>query len=862
MEKIILVDGNNLLFRSYYATAYNGNFMKNSKGFPTNGLFGFVNMINKIILEEKPVYMIVAFDKGKTFRHEKYEAYKGGRIETPEELKLQFPVAKELLKDMGIKYYEIDNYEADDIIGTFAEYCNKDSEYIGTIISSDKDLLQLISSDVDIKLLKSKDYIRYNEKNFKEEYGIDPINVIDLKALMGDSSDNIPGVKGIGEKTALKLLQEYKSLDGIYSNIDNIKGAVKEKLITYKTDAYMSYDLATIVKNVPVEINLSDIKYLGPQHKELNNLYEELEFYSFLKKDTIPQSNKTIDIKVINNPNEIKITRPCAIYLEVLGTNYHTAEVLGIAVYNDEDSFYIPAEYIKECNEKLESLEKYTYDLKKEYVALKKMDLYISNITFDTMLAAYLLDYNVKDDIAYIANNFDADIPFYEKTYGKNNKLIKPSDDIIAYNTIMKAKFIFETYQIFYDKLFEEKELDLLTKIEMPLSYVLGDMEYDGVCVDENKLNEMGEEIKIKLELISNDIYNYAGIKFNISSPSQLGEILFEKLNLPHGKKLKTGFSTSVDVLSKLKGKHPIIDLIMEHRTLTKLYTTYIEGLKPCITEDGKIHTIYTQALTRTGRLSSIEPNLQNIPIRYEYGRLIRKAFVPRENSIILSGDYSQIELRILSHMANVDTLIEAFKKGIDIHTKTASDIFKVDIDQVTKNQRRLAKAVNFGIIYGISPYGLSENTGISIAEAKEFIDNYFASYPGIKEYMDGTIKEAYEKKYVTTLFNRKRLINELSNSNYMIRQQGERIALNTPIQGTSADIIKKAMVDLHNIFKERNIKSKLIIQVHDELVLDVLKDEQVEVTQILTDVMENAFKLNVPLKVDIEYGNNWYEAK
>lgn len=862
MEKIILVDGNNLLFRSYYATAYNGNFMKNSKGFPTNGLFGFTNMINKIILEEKPVYMIVAFDKGKTFRHDKYEAYKDGRIATPEELKMQFPIAKELLTYMGIKYYEIDNYEADDIIGTFAEYCNKDSEYIGTIISSDKDLLQLISSDVDIKLLKSKDYIRYNESSFKEEYGIDPIRIIDLKALMGDSSDNIPGVKGVGEKTALKLLQEYKSLDNIYEHIDDIKGALKEKLISNKKEAYMSFDLATIVKDVPVDINLDDIKYHGPNHELLNKMYDNLEFYSFLKKDFIPQKEKPSEIKIIKNINEINITKSCAIYLELLGTNYHTSEILGMAVYNSEDSFYVPYTILKESLVKIDQVEKYTYDLKKTYVALKKQDLEISKITFDTMLATYLLDYNVKDDIAYIANNFDADIPFYEKTYGKNNKLIKPADDIIAYNTIMKAKFIYETYDKFHDKLFDEKELSLLEEIEMPLSYVLGDMEFDGVCVDENTLEEMGQEIKIKLDLISNDIYNYAGVKFNISSPSQLGEVLFEKLNLQRGKKIKTGFSTSVDVLEKLRGKHPIIDLIMEHRTLSKLYTTYIEGLKSCIASDGKIHTIYTQATTRTGRLSSTEPNLQNIPIRYEYGRLIRKAFVPRKNSLILSGDYSQIELRILSHMANVTTLIDAFKKGIDIHTKTASDIFKVDIENVTKNQRRLAKAVNFGIIYGISPYGLSENTGISIAEAKQFIDDYFISYPGIKEYMDKTIKEAYEKKYVTTLLNRKRVIDELSNTNYMIRQQGERIALNTPIQGTSADIIKKAMVEIHSKFKKGNIKSKLIIQVHDELVLDVVEEELEKVKKILVDTMEHTFELSVPLKVDVEYGKNWYEAK
>lgn len=862
MEKIILVDGNNLLFRSYYATAYNGNFMKNSKGFPTNALFGFTNMINKIVLEEKPVHMIVAFDKGKTFRHEKYDSYKGGRIETPEELKLQFPIAKELLTKMGIKYYEIDNYEADDIIGTFAEYCNKDSEYIGTIVSSDKDLLQLISSDVDIKLLKQKDYIRYNEKTFFEAYGIEPKKVVDLKALMGDPSDNIPGVKGIGEKTALKLLQEYKSLDGIYENIDSIKGSVHDKLVNDKDNAYMSYDLATIVRNVPMEIDINDIKYKGADHKELNKMYEDLEFYSFLKNEEKKIEQKPIDIKVIKNVNEIKITKPCAVYLENLGLNYHQADMLGIGVYNDEDSFYIPIELYKENPHILDNIPKYTYDLKKLYVSLKKENIEIKNITFDTMLAAYLLDYNVKDDIANIANSFDYDVPFYENTYGKNNKLIKPSDDVIAYNTIIKAKFIYESYNIFMNKLKEEELIKLLDEIEMPLSYVLGDMEYDGIYVDKNVLKEMGEEINIKLELISKDIYNFAGCEFNISSPSQLGDVLFEKLDLPHGKKTKTGYSTSVEVLEKLKDKHPIINLIMEHRMLSKLYSTYVEGLNNFISSDNKIHTIYTQTVARTGRLSSIEPNLQNIPIRYEYGRLIRKAFVPSKDSVILSGDYSQIELRILAHMANIETLIEAFNNNIDIHTKTASDIFNVEIDNVTKNMRRIAKAVNFGIIYGISPYGLATNANISNSDAKTFIDNYFNSYPGIKEYMDDTIKEAYDKKYVRTLFNRKRVILELSNSNYMIRQQGERMALNTPIQGTSADIIKKAMIDVHDRFIKEKLESKLILQVHDELIIDTKKEELDKVKEILTDVMENTFKLSVPLKVDIEYGNNWYEAK
>ena len=854
MEKIILVDGNNLLFRSYYATAYNGNLMKNSKGFPTNALFGFTNMINKIIEEEKPTYIMVAFDKGKTFRHDKYDFYKQGRIETPNELKAQFPKAKELLDAMGIKYLEIDNYEADDIIGTLAEYCNNDPNFIGTIISSDKDLLQLISNDIDIKLLKQKDYIRYNEKTFTDEYKIKPINIIDLKALMGDSSDNIPGVKGIGEKTALKLLQEYKTLDGIYENIDKITGKVKEKLLADKENAYMSYEVATIYKKVPLEIKIEDLKYKGKTDK-LNDIYEELEFYSFLKKES--KKEEKINVTIIDDINKINIDKECAIYLEILGTNYHTSPIIGLGLYNKDIAYYIPFEKLNNLDF-LKNIDITTYDLKKIYVALKWHNLNLDKVNNDLMIATSLLEYNTKDDIAYLANQFNYNIPFYDTTFGKSNKQI-PLD--IANIVVNKAKFIYEIKEEILNKITAEKLQDLYYNIEMPLAYVLGDMEYDGVHVDKNILNEMGEDIKIKLELLSKDIYNQAGCEFNISSPNQLGEVLFEKLNLPHGKKGKTGYSTAIDVLNKLKGKHPIINLIIEYRMLTKLYTTYIEGLINAI-KDGKIHTIYTQTLTRTGRLSSIEPNLQNIPVRTEYGRLIRKAFVPSKDSVIISGDYSQIELRILAHIANVPTLIEAFNNDLDIHSKTASDIFKVPPSLVTKEMRRIAKAVNFGIIYGISSFGLSENLNISNKEAKNFIDTYLKTYPGIQDYMDKAIKQAYERGYAKTLFNRKRSIDELKNTNYMIRQSGERMALNTPIQGTSADIIKKAMVEIHRKIKENNLKSKLIIQVHDELVFDCLKEEQEKITKLMKDVMENICKLKVPLKIDVEYGNNWYEAK
>jgi len=858
MEKIIMIDGNNLLFRSYYATAYNGNFMKNSKGFPTNALFGFANMINKIIQEEKPVYMIVAFDKGKTFRHEKYDFYKDGRSETPEELKMQFPVAKELLTAMGIKYYEIDNYEADDIIGTFAKYCDMDDNYDGLIVSSDKDLLQLISPHVEMKLLKPKDYVRYNKDSFKEDWGIEPINIIDLKALMGDSSDNIPGVKGIGEKTALKLLKEYKTLDSVYENIDKIKGATHDKLVADKDNAYMSYEIATIYKDVPMDINIPDIKYLGSNDK-LKGIYEELEFYSLLKsvKQTDIKEEKVV-YKKVTDIKDIDITDDCAVYLELDNTNYHKANILGMGVYNKDVSLYIPFDILRQNPTFLKNVNKYTFDYKKMLVSFKKNNIDLDNVVFDTAIAAYLLEYNLKEDIAYLASQFGYRIPFYS-----NIELEKLSREDIEEICVERAKFIYETKLKFEENLKEKEMYSLFKDIELPLSEVLSDMEYTGFTVDKSKLIDMGEELKIKIELITKTIYNYAGCEFNISSPQQLGEILFEKLNLPHkAKKGRNGYSTAADVLEKIRDRHPIIDCILEYRLLTKLYTTYIEGLINFIYEDGKIHTIYTQTLTRTGRLSSIEPNLQNIPIRNEYGRLIRKAFIPSEDSIIVSADYSQIELRIFSCMANVDSLKSAFNNDIDIHTKTASDIFKVPIEAVTKDMRRMAKAVNFGILYGISGFGLSENLNIDAKDATKFINDYYETYPGIKDYKNECIKKAHEIGYVKTMFGRIRTIHELNNKNYMIRSAAERMALNTPIQGTSADIIKIAMVKLFNEFNKNNLKSKILVQVHDELVVDCKKDEFEIVKKLMKEVMENVIKLEVPLLIDIEYGDNWYQAK
>jgi DNA polymerase I len=859
LKKVILVDGNNLLFRSYFATAYSGNMMKNSKGFPTNGLYGLVNMLNKIIREEKPEYMLVAFDKGKTFRHEKYLDYKGGRNETPDDLKKQFSVAKKLVPLMGIKCFEIDNYEADDIIGTYSKMALIDPEFETTIVSSDKDLLQLINEETEVKLLKQKDYIRMNEETFMDTYGIKPIRMIDLKGLMGDASDNIPGVKGIGEKTALKLLQEYDSLENVYDNIDNIKGATKQKLIDGKESAFMSKDIATIYNEVPVTYSLEELKYDGPDVNGLREMYSDLEFYSFLKdfKETGKKEEK-LEYKIIENVNDLKLKEKVSAYLEISETNYHNADIYGMSLYDGENAYYVPFEVLKENKNILDGKEIYTYDLKKMIVSLNKYDIDIKNCTFDAMIAGYILNYNVKDDIAYLANTFNCDITLFDNFKKEKNMSTEALVDL----TVKKAKFIYDIKDEFINKMKEEEQLELFSNIEMKLSSVLASMEIEGVRVDTKVLDEMGENINKKLDELTSEIYNYAGEEFNIQSPKQLGEILFEKLEIPYPKKKKTSYSTAREILDKIVDYHPIVEKIIEHRTLNKIYTTYIVGIKNCVKEDGKLHTIYTQTLTRTGRLSSIEPNLQNIPIRYKEGKEIRKAFIPEEDSVFLSSDYSQIELRMFAHMSGEQNLIDAFKHHLDIHTKTAMDIYHVSKDEVTKNMRRDAKAVNFGIIYGISSFGLAEDLGVDIKTAKKFLDNYLETFPGIKNYMDKIIKDAYEKGYVKTIMNRKRNIDELYNTNHMIKVQGERMALNTPIQGSSADILKKAMIDIYNEFNRLNLKSKMILQVHDELIFNVKNDELEKVKEIVINFMENAYKLNVPLEVDVEIGKNWYDAK
>lgn len=856
MKKVILIDGNNLVFRSYYATAYRGSILRSSKGFPTNALFGFINMLNKIINEESPEYMMIAFDKGKTFRHKKYEGYKDGRKETPQELKDQFPVAKEIAKAMGIPCFEIDNYEADDIIGTFANEVDNQNDYYSVIISSDKDLLQLITDNNEVKLLKSNDYIRMNKEAFIENYGFTPEKIVDLKGIMGDASDNIPGVKGIGEKGAMTLIQKYGTVEEIYKNIEEIKGRTREKLEDDKENAFFSKELATIYKEVPIDKNIENIKYNGITPK-LIPLLKEYEFFSLIKKLNIKEKQE--EKKSYEVVESINITKDTAIYIETNG-NYHDNKILGIAITNEEGNFFIEQENIKNITLK-EDITLYTYDLKKLYILFKYNNITIKNKIYDLMIESYILNYHIKEDISYLMNICGYSSNSCEEMLKRKKKLLK--EDFIE-NMIKKSSFIFENKTKFYKEIEVQGYVSLYENIDLPLTYVLIDMEYTGVNVDIEFLNKMKEEVYSKVKKLEEDIYTLAGNKdFNIMSPKQLGKVLFEDLSIPYPKRIKSdkNYSTSVDILNKLTD-YEIINKILEYRTLTKLYSNYIVGIIDYIKEDGKIHTIFTQTLTRTGRLSSTSPNLQNIPVREEYGRLIRKAFIPSKDSVIISSDYSQIELRVFAHMSKAQNLIEAFNNDMDIHTKTAMDIYHIPKEQVTKNERRNAKAVNFGILYGISSFGLSEDLGINVKEAKNFIDNYLETFPGIKDYMNNLIAKAHENGYVKTMFGRKRVIDEIKSANYMVKTSGERMALNTPIQGTSADILKIAMIEIHKELEKRNLKTKMIIQVHDELLFDCPKEEQEEVEKLIKDKMENAYKLLVPLKVDIESGANWYEAK
>ena len=854
MEKVVLIDGNNLIFRSYYATAYRGELLTNSKGLPTNAIYAYVQMLLKIIAEEKPTHIMVAFDKGKTFRHESYDDYKGGRNETPNDLKVQIPYAKQITRAMGITVEEIENYEADDIIGTYSKKIEKEV----LVVSSDRDLLQLISPNVKMKLLKMKDFIYYDEKKFYEDYGIKPIEIIDLKALMGDSSDNIKGVAGIGEKTALKLIKEYHTLDNLYNNIDSIKGKIKDNLINDKESAYKSLELATIYLSVPIEVNLEKIVFKGSNEEELNSLLEELEFTSLFSKMKLKKEEEKLNIEIVED-NNFSLNEDYSLYLVSSSLSYFKSTTIGVAISTKNKNYFIKKEYFND-NLFNNKFNKYTYDLKRVDVALSLIN-FDNNINFDNYIAYYLLNEKITEDIAVIMNNKGYDVKLNEDIFKKDKILIE--EETLINDACKKARFIYEKKDSLKEKI-EENDLHYLYyDIELKLALILANMEKEGILVDKDYLDKLESEIKIKLKDLEDKIYTISEEEFNISSPKQLGVILFEKLNIPYPKKSKnSNYSTDKEVLDKIRMFNPIVSLVEEYRMLSKLNSNYVVGLKEQIMSDNKIHTIYNQCLTRTGRLSSKDPNLQNIPNHDEYGRLIRKCFISKNGYSFLSSDYSQIELRLFAEFSNVDSLKEAFIHNEDIHRFTAAKIFNKDIKDVTKEERSKAKAVNFGIIYGISSFGLANDLSINLNDAKDFIDKYMEKFNGIKEYMKKEVEEAKKLGYVKTIMNRKRPIDEIKSTNYMIRMQGERMALNTPIQGSGSDILKKAMIDIDSEFKNKNIKSKMLLQIHDELVFEV-KEEELELVKIIVkEKMENAFKLSVPLVVDINVGKDLYEAK
>ncbi len=872
MKKLILVDGSNIMFRAYYGTAYSGNLMQNSKGQYTNAVFGFVGMMNSL-LNEDFTHILVAFDKsGKTFRHDKFPEYKGGRKAMPEEFRSQIDLIKESLDVLGVKQREIELIEADDIIGTYAtKYYDQFDEI--ELISNDKDLLQLINDKVSLRSSKKgmQNYISYTPDYLYEQMGVHPSQVTDLKGLMGDASDNLPGVPGVGEKTAVKLLQEYETLENIFKNQNEIKGKLGERIRKHFQDALLCKEIATIKTDVPFEFTLDEVKYQGVDEEKMMTFFKELELHSlikrFNKKTEVQEEN--ISYKLITNEYDIDdyLRKDSIVILETFGENYHTAKPLGFAIINEKGRVFIPYDFIhSSLNLQMflsdPYMKKSVFDVKKMQVILQNNQFHLDGVEFDLLLATYVLNpSNTKEDFRVIVSNFEYDdVPYLEEVYGKGAKYNIPEQSVYANYAVKKAEAILKLKADLVKQLQENNQYDLFYKMELPLATVLAKMEIEGIKIDQVRLEELDVRIAKKIATLTTEIIDLAGYEFNIASPKQLGEVLFDKLQLPFGKKTKTGYSTNIDVLNKLEGHHPIIEKIVEYRTLSKLYSTYIIGLKQAIHEDGKIHTIYRQAFTSTGRLSSVEPNLQNIPIRYEEGREIRKVFIPSPQNQLLASDYSQIELRVLAHMAQEEVLIEAFKNDEDIHTKTAQTIFGKQ--EITSLERRQAKAVNFGIIYGQSAWGLSEGIQISPKNAERFITKYYETFPGIKGFMDRVVSDAETLGYAETIYHRRRYLPELTSSIYMQRESGKRNAMNAPIQGSAADIIKIAMIKIDQELQKKHLKTKLLLQIHDELVFDVHHSETVQISQLVKEVMEHCVTLSVPLKVDSALGDNLYETK
>ncbi|WP_163970196.1 DNA polymerase I [Oceanobacillus halotolerans] len=878
-NKLVLIDGNSIIYRAFFALP----LLNNDKGVYTNAVYGFTTMLLRILEEEKPTHILVAFDAGKTtFRHETYQEYKGGRQKTPPELSEQIPLLKELLDSFNIPHYQLNQYEADDIIGTLSKEAETDRWDV-TVISGDKDLLQLVSDQVTVSLTKKgiTDVERYTPQFMKEKMEITPDQLIDLKALMGDSSDNIPGVPGVGQKTATKLLKQYNTLEEVYANLDEVSGKkLKEKLENHQEDAFMSKELVTIKRDSPVQVTIKDIVYDGYDAQQVSTMFKDLGFQSLLNRLQGSTDNEQredaktlpdLEYDIVDHVTNEMFTGYESFMVEIVEDNYHEATIHGFGVVNNKHAYFIPtdvalqSEAFKQWVEN-ERMEKVVFDAKQTLVALLRQGMHIRGIRFDMLLASYLLNPSENNhDIPAIGNRMGRnDVLFDEEVYGKGAKMKVPEQSPLAEHVVRKASTMYNLREAMEEQLQQNEQDKLLNELEIPLALVLGEMEHTGVRVDIERLKEMDQDLKQRLSELEQEVYELAGEEFNLNSPKQLGPILFEKLKLPVVKKTKTGYSTAADVLEQLRDEHEIIPKLLLYRQLGKLQSTYLTGLLRVVHVDtNKIHTHFNQALTQTGRLSSVDPNLQNIPIRLEEGRKIRQAFVPaKKDWMMFAADYSQIELRVLAHIAGDDKLIDAFVHDVDIHTQTAMDVFHVEKDAVTSNMRRQAKAVNFGIVYGISDYGLSQNLGITRKEAKQFIERYFESYPGVKTYMDEIVQEAKHKGYVSTIMKRRRYLPEITSRNFNRRSFAERTAMNTPIQGSAADIIKQAMLDLHAKLREENLTARMLLQVHDELILEAPKEEINKLKEIVPAVMENTVKLNVPLKVDYAYGESWFDAK
>lgn len=881
-RKIMLIDGSSIAFRAFYSILDLNRF-QNKSGLHTNALFSFHRMLDNIMKEFEPSHVLVAFDVSDvTFRTEKYTDYKAGRQKTPSEFKEQMPYFSVLLDAYGIKHYRLANYEADDIIGTLAYQADPDDEVI--IISGDKDLIQLASDNVTVNITRKgvSQLEAYTPEMIQDTYGLSPNQIIDLKGLTGDSSDNYPGVTRVGEKTGLKLLHQFETMENLYDNLDQLKPSkMKENLINDKEQAFMSKDLAIILKDAPVEVSIDDIELKDKNIDALIDFYRQMDFNSFLtdlyslegiepiteeKEDELEfEWEELTEIKKNHLPQE------SAIYFESLEDNYHFGNVIKLAwsdkakkkVYlADPELAFSNPNFIQWLED--ERVEKVSFDSKRDLVLASHHNIDIKGIVFDVLIGAYLIDTHNSNEIANIVESFNLPITMQvdEVVFGKGAKLKVPEDDILLAHVANKVAALQIVVDPIRDKLKELEMLELYQEIDFPLASVLAKMEILGIKVDGQTLEAKNEELLERLGQMEKRIHALAGEEFNVASPKQLGIILFEKLGLPVIKKTKTSYSTAADVLDKLLDKHPIIQEVLDYRQVSKLQGTYLAGLPGYIKKDGKIHTRFIQTLTQTGRLSSSDPNLQNIPIRLEEGRKIRQAFVPSEEGWQLFGaDYSQIELRVLAHISADPHMKEAFVNGEDIHSSTARRVLNVPEDQaVSEDMRRQAKAVNFGIVYGISDYGLSQNLNISRPQAKEFIDTYFEKYPGVKEFMTDIVEKAREQGYIETLFNRRRYLADIQSSNYNIRSFAERTAMNSPIQGTAADIIKIAMINLQKVIEDKGLKARLLLQIHDELILEAPAEEMEILSEIVPEVMENAVKLDVPLLVEYNQGSDWFE--